>query len=106
MNTKHTPGPWRATRANAQTMPFQYDPPAVFAGDLKPVAVVHYGGSYAGSEEAEANARLIAAAPELAEAVRGILSLIENPDECGFAYSDDKEVEFARAVLAKIGGAP
>jgi hypothetical protein len=63
MNT-HTPGPW------AQA---QYSPADVVAGEKIMVASARYGLNDVSREQAIANARLIAAAPELLAAVRGLL---------------------------------
>lgn len=86
---KFTPGPWRAYQANATSV-----------GD----AVWHNGGRWAVStvhipnfEQEEANARLIAAAPDMyeeleaLESARGIVGL----EEC---------VALARVALTKARG--
>ena len=59
---KHTPGPWVASKRNQRTIVQQV------LNDSYAVAEVHavYGN------EAEANARLIAAAPEMLEALEAI----------------------------------
>jgi hypothetical protein len=69
---KHTPGPWR------------YDYAPGFCGEL----LAANGTTLAEfvSEPSEANARLIAAAPELLEALQGLLRGIANgPDEANAA---------------------
>lgn len=69
MEVKHTPAPWRATKREvpeglnwASRIPFAIERPA--GGAVLPVADV------CDQPEAEANARLIAAAPELLDALR------------------------------------
>jgi len=106
MNTevKWTPGPWNASRFGCQ----------VLTGDswnsiceLKGDARWQDGhGSYQQEYEwqvQEANARLIAAAPEMAEALAALLLQIEqgidplgNPDRAAY--------NAARAALSKAGG--
>ena len=77
--SKHTPGPWRLSPArNALGV--------VLGGPARPM---HHGGTTVGqiasacsqewmeSGELEANAALIAAAPELLDAIRGLVDFIE-----------------------------
>jgi len=59
MDTKHTPGPWRAERMDIW--------PGVKTPGSALVAQVHFRED---QEEGEANARLIAAAPELLAAIQ------------------------------------
>lgn len=56
-----------------------------------------YGG-IKGDEENQANARLIAAAPDLLSALEGLLSSL---DEC---WGSTKEANVARAAIAKALG--
>lgn len=73
--TKHTPGPWRVTRrGNDSSIPFGIEAPyrgswqAVIAiADLPPDAGPHL----------EANARLIALAPEMADTLLNVLEGLE-----------------------------
>ena len=67
--TKHTPGPWRTKREGFSTV---YVEARIDGGLIQEVAAC--GPTEAGLEQQEANARLIAAAPELLEA----LGLIAN----------------------------
>lgn len=78
-NTKHTPGPWELTflsKAGKQN-------PTVYQidGDLEKgglsVCRVFIGGAEANGYSSEANAHLIAAAPELLEALKGAVRAIE-----------------------------
>lgn len=69
---KHTPGPWSYKPANHGTLAsVQYDPAYVESG-CNPVCICHHGGSYPDKATAEANARLIAAAPELLAALESL----------------------------------
>ena len=72
---KHTEGPWdcEAEYANPKLLPFQADKPVQTImgndGDVAYLANWHNDNT-----EREANARLIAAAPELLEALRELVS--------------------------------
>jgi hypothetical protein len=96
--TKHTPGPWRvaAMRGFAGSIgvgPKGETAVAVIAADAFP-------------SEREANARLIAAAPELLAALRAMIGVWEH----GIDPSDEQEigeptaVRWARAAIAKAEG--
>lgn len=114
METKHTPGPWNLHPAYVDEQPlqcvsvgveltFQHIP--VAQGE-KFIAVAHYQTPAPGFphvadlEEAKANARLIAAAPELLEALN---DLVESA-EVGTAAILNPLVEKARAAVAKATG--
>lgn len=71
--TKHTPGPWTAERCDTGM--------EILDMNQESVAVAcHYGDPYSSIRE-EANAKLIAAAPELLEALEEILSAWEKLPE-------------------------
>ena len=106
--TKHTPGPWRV--APRSDYPEHADI-NVDAGTRGYVALC----GKAGDEEAEANARLIAAAPELLDALRETLRALEShlDESCrdhGLGHRDmlcscnQHEVVRARAAIAKTEG--
>jgi hypothetical protein len=106
---KSTPGPWKVSHSGYSNAPF-----VIFAGERAPnyknkfplsgvnaIAEVFHDESPAHEEQA-ANARLIAAAPELLECLDALLDLAP------FA-SDDKERELhlrCEAVLRKAKGEP
>lgn len=96
MNTEHTVGPWHTERIVTSAISIRSDN-GFIVGEARADYVMP-------PNEADANARLIAAAPELAEALRAIVSLVDREDEGGFVYCDDPEITTARAVLAKIEG--
>ncbi|WP_248321992.1 hypothetical protein [Caballeronia sp. Sq4a] len=68
MITKHTPGPWKAVRA-------PHGPIDVFDSGERDIVTVYGGGT---NGDKEANARLIAAAPELLEFAELVLRGIES----------------------------
>ena len=65
----HTPGPWEAMIFGG------WDAPRIWSGDGSIALLQHHDS---GPEEAEANALLIAAAPELLEALTLLVAGIEN----------------------------
>ena len=93
--TKHTPGPWRTKREGFSTV---YVEARIDGGLIQEVAAC--GPTEAGRDQQEANARLIAAAPELLEALRGIMKLDEDLCSEGSIEALDK----ARAAIAKATG--
>ncbi len=100
MSTKHTPGPWRVNAGNeTEIMAARFN-----------VARAHCGGAYGIKlPEAESNARLIAAAPDLlacAELLDGLCAWLlhcHGPDS-----PEGKEAQFrltaARAAIEKATG--
>lgn len=83
MTTKHTPGPWIVELGNQ-----------ISTHEFQPVGVAHVMRQ-GGCEEA--NARLIAAAPDMLEALQAIVEADGQPDEV-------LQIAMirARAVLSKI----
>ena len=88
--TKHTPGPWRV------------DYMTVLAGTKNLVA--ECASMAVGESESKANARLIAAAPEMLEALKTILAHPRTNDKSVVFMPD--EVAKARAAIAKAEGNP
>lgn len=106
-----TPGPWRVKCDVPE--PFPRHPHDVVAfmvvAPTGPVAEVcapsgHMAGSRDGTwrERAEANARLIAAAPELLAALEGLVAHVE--DDHVLHDGDCDPVVQARAAIAKAKG--
>lgn len=106
---KHTPGPWRYQREQHAEM----GRPSFYKYEVY-TATGEYG--HPATCDNEANARLIAAAPELLEALMGVVGWVEceitgktyrcvsdaTPDE----YCEKCKLrEKARAAIAKAGGA-
>lgn len=67
--TKHTPGPWRFTCHNGGQFLGDVEG-SLCGGTIRTIACVL---PFAGPTESDANARLIAAAPDLLAALNGIL---------------------------------
>lgn len=87
-NTTHTPGPW-ATAVVVKDFVSVID-----EKNGQYIADVYYRSDDDGNNETEANARLIAAAPELLEAAKdvcGLLFSLDNVDENHPAYQRLKE---------------
>ena len=102
METKHTPGPWTAHPIELNHG-LPYTP--VAASTLIAKA---YSTAFGDHEQSDANARLIAAAPELLEALKG---LDEAYCRAGADLTRDERHEdrlrliAARAAIAKATGA-
>ena len=100
---KHTPGPWKAVIASYSEDNLSW---LACADVVTPrgATLVRFEGTqdYQKNDEYEANARLIAAAPELAEEVQTLLDVIER----GTETPEDLEgiIENAKRVLAKARG--
>ena len=93
---KWTPGPWQLTDLGDYG---DFDGLSrVILGDDMRFAAVHAGGP--NHEENDANARLIAAAPDMAEALRRI------EEGCSFPEDNVQRAcrDVARAALAKARG--
>lgn len=98
MNTSHTPGPWFVPAPTYRTL---YVEARIGNGMLQEVASC---GPTADPAQQAANARLIAAAPELLEALRGMLALDEEHHQRGHCDDVCAEVLKARAAIAKATG--
>lgn len=96
-NATHTPGPWRMGRVqDPKNVAWYVTPQPKLLAD---VCVVEFACDTARPiEEHEANARLIAAAPEMLEALDRIVT---RKDPEGFLPEYDE----ARAAIAKAKGA-
>lgn len=105
--TKFTPGPWLAdTRSGCLAvypLDREMDSPGIGPHDERNIHYSSKGAEYDGDrwhmdEQSQANAHLIAAAPELYEALDNILELASWEP-----YMDDAIIK-ARAALAKARG--
>ena len=95
----HTPGPWHAFEQcsySATKGLFEIDANHP-SGNRQTIAVTPFAGD---GHELWANARLIAAAPEMFEVLSELLDTLEMSKGYGF----DEEYEKVREVLAKVDG--
>lgn len=102
MGIKHTPGPWEVTQIDCLGNEI------VEYGNVRPVNRHMFGHETSlpiadfylwDMPEQRANARLIAAAPELLEALEELLAATQHLDQCHQATADK-----ARAAIAKAKG--
>ena len=100
MEAKHTPGPWEAERIDNSNCVYIKCERGFF------IATCHDG--VRGESNAIANARLIAAAPELLEALQSLLKSFPTEDDMHIAGWEQSEIdlacrdyEAARAAVAK-----
>jgi hypothetical protein len=89
----HTPGPWRYCVITEK----------IWAADgQEDVGMIAPGPDLAGWEP---NGRLMAAAPDLLEALRGLAECVEGYRQTGCLGAWDKPLGEARAAIAKAEGA-
>lgn len=87
--TKHTPGPWEVTRPSANSL----FPLVIEVPNVAPIAYMAYNN-------AAINARLIAAAPDLLAALKGIMEWARRVS----VANPGMEVANAAAAIAKATG--
>ena len=95
MDAKHTPGPWTVTPTLTGTL-------SINKTENVPIATVGGAGWHLGKETAEANARLIAAAPDLLAALEEIAAADSGAVE--WHINDVWVGRIARTAIAKIKG--
>lgn len=106
---KHTPGPWGICKWDSKTIEARIQYLHEDDEDAEPESIVVadvYGGDLEG-READANARLIAAAPELLEALKELIAwgLESLPGEVSLGYSGiEQDIAHAKAAIAKALG--
>ena len=97
----HTPGPWRVLWANDNDTGLQPYVIATQGRGFEVASVNRLDAALCG--DVAANARLVAASPELLAALKAIM----NGQLCGDVDLDAPRFEAARAAIAKAeGGAP
>jgi hypothetical protein len=94
--TPWTPGPWWVGR-NERSVVCNTEIPEWHTAD----SVEYYGGHLVAESMAPANARLIAAAPELAEALEAALRLLDETQTLAWSPRQGDIYDAARAALAK-----
>ena len=105
METKHTPGPWGVENCGVgkrakNLFIWRKEPPSTFGGHG--IAEVFSDGATIYGASVWANARLIAAAPELLEAVKRLLSNMETSAE--FSDGKNQDMQYAYKAIAKAEG--
>ena len=108
----HTPGPWRfyeAVRNNDVCFDIAQEDGAPYTPNLSDVCYSRvpfqtYANEYLAVQRA--NARLIAAAPKLADAVEMLLDVLDELDgECSGVAEFQAPIRMARAIHAQATGA-
>lgn len=100
MSAKHTPGPWRFDDSGAIVRLFPI-------GDMSGCMAIAYGitgkhPDYMPQAEQHANARLIAAAPELLDALRATVAALEASGDGANLEMPSPALDNARALLARL----
>lgn len=100
MSAQHTPGPWQVRTLEN----FGFNVVHYVGGDKFNIARVAKAGN-------EADASLIAAAPDLLEALKGAIGALEQDVDTGADYNDadwtgiaNQRLAAARAAIAKATG--
>ena len=99
---KHTPGPWSVKIRESSFRPGVFIEDGVCGPDGEQIRV--HGFTLTNSETAKANARLIAAAPEMLEALRSIVSALGCKGHDGW-HSEPVHESDVNAALAAISKA-
>lgn len=89
--TKHTPGPWHSRPVGFRGHM------EIFTASDDLIAALHL------RDDTAANARLIAAAPDLIASLRRVLRMLEINDA---RLANFGEVEEARSIISRAEGAP
>lgn len=100
MQTKHTPGPWRVTDKHPTRACL--DISARYDGDV--AVIFNYRANKPGERDpqADADARLIASAPDLLR----VLTMYLNVDDDGDGFICAEAMDEVRAAIAKATGTP
>ena len=98
---KHTPGPWIAEETSPHS---EMDMPAAFdiSDGITITAVVYCTSNSERSDKAAANARLIAAAPELLDELKSALRIFERDQ----VKASPAQYARIRAAIAKAEATP
>ena len=102
--TKWTPGPWQVTQCR-DGMPFVNVFRVSGPSDGSAPCTILFETKYTELQENEANACLIAAAPEMYEALGRFLRAYEGGTAAGSVEQQNEAAVFAKAALAKARGA-
>ena len=99
MNTKHTPGPWRLSTSNPLAVNTSSAEMAIGIATTHGTDDSNYSSFFPSLEQAEANARLIAAAPELLDALQSLLARVSSDIIANQCWHEEQRA--ARAAIAK-----
>jgi len=116
MSAQHTPGPWHTSLLYYSDIPengrvvicaapksIQYAHTKVGEAAFSPERSDYYVGN---RDEAEANARLMAAAPELLEALQSIVASLAEHDDEGMIEHAEQMIAARTAIAAATGEKP
>ena len=95
----HTPGPWYIEEISNRDWQINSDSRDWCLLEITPAI---YGESDSLSDEDKANARLIAAAPDLLEALKSLVKTLVDQDDEGM-IEHAQQIINARSIIAKIG---
>lgn len=98
--SKHTPGPWRVEIDDSPDAAWAWQWPTIVSDEYE---VVGTEGLYGDLETDMANARLIAAAPELLVALQLMVDRFLDT-EGSYGVWENEAIEAARAAIAKATG--
>lgn len=101
METQHTPGPWKIKGADIVGERYVCE---LFNWSVEPCAPQYSEINAAFEAEHNANARLIAAGPELLEALKQATRELERIDGGDDANPSLEVIDIARAAIAKAEG--
>lgn len=114
MADKHTPGPWRVYGKGDHLRIEARRQSSGHMVIVEGVGGYRLGDGYSDLSQLEANARLIAAAPELLEALEDLLTVYSKPDDriccngvdcgCMGATEHQRAEHYARELIAKARG--
>jgi hypothetical protein len=96
---RHTPGPWRIGKSGGSVVTDNEIEDAV-GGSWGEDAKTFYGGNLIAESITPANARLIAAAPDLLEALRELISLIDAHLDGAYEFDSFTTQPGIQAILA------
>jgi hypothetical protein len=94
--TKHTPGPWAGMETMTGALSINVSPQV-------PIGTVGGAGRHLGEETARANARLIAAAPDMLAALRAMVAFVAT-DGPAFSMIPEETWNAARYAITKAQG--
>ena len=103
MTTKHTPGPWQVSNDWSQFIKIEKkrDTRRLFYSNYIELALVMAVDGR--TDEAQANARLIAAAPDLLAACKMVLDAILREDDLVVAFRGEDLEQIKRAIARAEG---